>query len=214
MTRIKLCGLTSTSDVEAAAKAGADYAGFIVHAPESHRDLPLDRARSLAQHAGEAGLKPVIVSATDDDEVLTQALDDGAPRVVQATGNVTREVLEGARSAVEVWRGLSLASGEAKSIERVEDALEVCDRVVLDALRDGYGGHGERVDWALARAVTEAVGARHVVLAGGLTPGNVAEAVGDVGPFCVDVSSGIETDGDNDAAKMDAFVRAARGAFA
>ncbi len=214
MTCIKLCGLTSTSDVEAAAKADADYAGFVVHAPESHRNLSADQARSLAQHAGEAGLKPVIVSATDDGEALAQALDEAAPSVVQATGNVTREALEGARSSVEVWRGLALASDEAGSIQRVEDALEVCDRVVLDALRGGYGGHGERVDWALARAVAEAVGARRVVLAGGLTPGNVGDAVRAVEPFCVDVSSGIETHGDNDAAKMGALVRAARGALA
>lgn len=97
--------------------------------------------------------------------------------------------------------------------DRWTEAARVADAVVLDALTpDGYGGTGNRVDAETALSVVKAC-ARPVVLAGGLTPDNVAEAIRAIRPWGVDVATGVETDGVRDPAKVRAFVAAAKGAI-
>lgn len=213
MTRVKLCGLTSQADLEAAADAGADLAGLLVLAPESHRDLDVDQARRLAETAPDA-LDVALVTPTDDPDALHAAVEATRPDVVQATGSVPDEALAEAREdhGVALWRGLRPERQVDATLERVRGALSTCQAVVLDALTDGYGGKGDTLDWTHAAQVTRLAPEASIVLAGGLTPDNVAEAIDTVAPWAVDVSSGIETDEANDPDKMRAFTRAAKEA--
>jgi phosphoribosylanthranilate isomerase len=209
VTRVKLCGLTSREHLEVAAEAGASHVGLLVQAPASHRDLPIEAATELAAAAPD-GLAVVLVTPSGDADAVVDAAECVAPRAVQATGALDERGLRAALpDAVDLWRGRRLAGSPEATLEDVDQALTVADAVVLDALEDGYGGTGETLDWDhAARVVDETDG--DVVLAGGLTPGNVAEAIRRVDPWCVDVSSGIETDQANDPDRMRALARAAR----
>lgn len=211
MTRVKLCGLRTVEEIDHAIRSGADRVGIVVQAPRSHRNVPLEKARELVDAASPG--KAVLVTPTGDRQALHEALDAVEPGTVQATGPLDAQALQEARErGVRLWRGLRPRKNVEDTLAGIRDALTVADRVVLDALQQGYGGRGEAVDRALARSVVEQAPEGSIVLAGGLTPDNVGSVVSTVGPWCVDVSSGIETDEENDPERMRAFVDAAKGA--
>lgn len=210
---VKLCGLQSEADVEAAVDAEATHAGFLVQAPKSHRNLDLDEAADLADEASDQ-LTTVLVTPADDPDEVRKALDEVPVDVVQASGDIEPEQLAAIaeEADVDVWKALALADEAHATIAEVDRYAEAgIDAVVLDALEAGYSGSGEQIDWGHANQVRRSI-AIELVLAGGLTLDNVAEAVQAVDPWCVDVSSGIETDQANDPDKMQAFVQAAREA--
>jgi phosphoribosylanthranilate isomerase len=208
---VKLCGLQTEADLEAAREAKATHVGFLVQAPASHRNLQIEDAARLAEQTPDE-LTPVLVTPTDDPEEIETALGSVPVDVVQATGDIEvdrlREIADGA--GVDAWKGLSLADQASTTVERI-DACADLDAVVLDALQAGYGGSGDQIDWGHAAEAQRMVNVP-IVLAGGLTTANVAEGIRHVDPWCVDVSSGIETDGDNDPEKMRAFVQATQEA--
>lgn len=208
---VKLCGMTSEADVDDAADAGATHAGLLVQAPASHRNLDVDEAARLARHA-PTDLATVLVTPADDPDRVADALASVPADVVQATGAIEPEQLRALadEAGVDAWKGLGLADQVPRTVERI-DACADLEAVVLDALQAGYGGSGEQIDWGHAAEAQRMVNVP-IVLAGGLTPANVAEGIRHVEPWCVDVSSGIETDGDNDPDKMAAFVQAAQEA--
>ena len=212
--RVKICGITRRGDGAAALEAGAHALGFVL-AERSPRRLGEDEAMRLLEALRREAPRPFLaVAVLDrlDPEAGRRALDRLGFDRVQFHGTAGTPALhaclvafdEAARTA---WGAVRVA--DAASLDGAE-AL-ACEAVVLDAhVAGAAGGTGRSFDWALAAPLAAR---RPVVLAGGLAPDNVAGAVRAVRPWMVDVSTGVEQGpGVKDAARVRAFVEAARGA--
>ncbi len=204
MTQVKVCGLTREDDVRSAAALGARACGFILAG--GARRVTAERARQLAAHAGEA--LTVAVVTTESPEWIALRLSECGLDAVQlsagADGPTVGEVREAA--AYRGLRPLLIAAADTP------DASEA-DMTLYDSRGPGaYGGTGRRLQWeALATGILPR--RERLVLAGGLTPGNVERAIGLLRPSLVDVSSGIETaPGIKDEPMMQAFFAAVRRA--
>jgi phosphoribosylanthranilate isomerase len=200
---VKICGLTRPEDAEAAVAAGADWIGLNFW-PRSRRHVTLERALEIAAAVpGDVVRVGVFVNAA------APAVEEIARRVgldlVQLHGDEDPEYCQA--FAGRYLRALRLSdASDLPAIERFAGS----DTVLLDTPSPGYGGSGATFDWSLARAA-KAYGKR-ILLAGGLTPENVAQAVREVRPFGVDVAGGVEaTPGIKDHDKLRRFVDAAKG---
>ncbi|TDR54865.1 phosphoribosylanthranilate isomerase [Halomonas ventosae] len=201
-TRIKFCGLTRPEDVDAAVAAGADALGFVLW-PGSKRAIDEQRLAELSERVPafvtRVGLfvdpDLALVARAAEHLDLLQFHGDEPPGTCMAVGRPWIK-------ALRMRDGLDLhAAAEAYGGARA---------LLLDAYRPGVpGGTGETFDWSRIPASL----AKPVILAGGLTPDNVAEAIAVVAPFAVDVSGGIEAaPGVKDATRMAAFLQAVRQA--
>ena len=210
MTRVfvKVCGITRPEDGLLAAEAGADAVGFVFY-PMSPRRIEPERAAAIARQIPPLVARVgVFVDATREEMARTAevvGLD-----LLQLHGDEPPEALEGlprrALKAVRVGMGFT-----------PEEALRyrAAAGVVVDTLLVGEtvmpGGTGTPFDWKLVRGLRDRVG--FLMLAGGLTPDNVAEAITEVHPHAVDVSSGVERlPGRKEPAKVKAFLEAVRTA--
>ncbi|MWG34200.1 phosphoribosylanthranilate isomerase [Halomarina oriensis] len=206
MTRTKLCGITSASDRDAAVAAGADALGFVVDVPvETPRELTATDAATLVADVPPF-VTTVLVTMPETPDDAATLVEEVNTDVVQVHGLDPAAVSDLAASTdARVVAATDLAGDHAAY-------AAAADAVLVDSTdADGAGGTGETHDWTRTRELVETLDVP-VVLAGGLTPENVAEAVGTVGPFAVDVASGIEaTPGEKDHDAMAAFVSATRG---
>jgi len=201
MTAVKICGITRNEDADAAVACGADALGFVLW-PSSPRHTTIDAVRAIVRRLPPF-VTPVAVFVDPSTEDLARAADAGV-RLAQIHGHLP--VVANGRHPLPVLRAVHLsASGEAAIEPAVAD-----DTVLLDAYDPvQHGGTGRTVDWARARVISAT---RRIVLAGGLTPGNVGDAIRAVRPYAVDVASGVEREpGIKDHAKLRAFIEAARG---
>jgi len=202
-TRIKICGITSSEDARTAAEAGADAIGLVFH-PDSPRAVSIDRAAAIC-----AAL-PAFVTAVglfvDPDRSVVEAALAGCPLdILQFHGSETPEFCAGfGRRYLKAVRMGPDADPQAAA------SAYGAGRLLLDAFVPGQaGGTGETFQWARIPAGISS----EVVLAGGLTPANVGEAVRAVRPFAVDVSSGVEEcPGVKSAERVTAFVQGVRDA--
>ncbi|MEO5354826.1 MAG: phosphoribosylanthranilate isomerase [Magnetococcus sp. XQGC-1] len=188
-TRVKVCGITRREDAEAVLSAGADALGFVFYAGSS-RYMEAAAAREIAW-----GLPPFLtvvglfVNASLAE--IKQVVDMGFLQSVQLHGDETPEFCRQLRAELG---GVSLI--KAVRVARRED-LHSLDRwpvqaILLDAKVDNrYGGTGERFDWSLLEGSSR-MGGVPIILAGGLTGENVRQAVRQVNPYAVDLSSGVE----------------------
>ena len=204
--KVKICGLTRPEDVDAAVDAGADFLGFNFW-PRSKRHIAPALAAPLVRRAPSHVLPVgVFVNATFDEVAAT--VRACGLKAVQLHGD--EDAADYAALGVPLWKVVRVRDEASLRGARVPAGVE---RVLLDAYVEGYGGGGQPFDWTLARAAPTHLG-RPVVLAGGLTPDNVAQAVRTARPWGVDVASGVEASpGVKDVAKMRAFVLAARSAM-
>ena len=186
MTRIKLCGLTRPEDIAAANALQPEYIGF-VFAPKSRRYVSRKLAAELKAQLSP-GIQAVGVFVNEAPETVAGLLNAGIIEIAQLHGLTARPL----------WQAFRVTNAE--SLAKAEKSP--ADLVLLDS---GAGGTGRAFDWALLENFK-----RDYLLAGGLGPENAADAVERLHPYGVDVSSGIETDGKKDPAKMEAFVRAVR----
>jgi len=200
---IKICGLTNRDDAAAALGAGADYLGFVLYA-ESPRGIRATQLRRILDKAGEIRNAVGVFVNRPRAEVLKIAEDCGLC-AVQIHGDEAAEEFKD--MPLPVWRALRLKGGECIP----EPSAWPAERYVADASAPGlYGGTGLKTDWTAAAALARS---RKVMLAGGLTPENVADAVRTVRPAGVDVAGGVEQlPGRKDRRKIEAFIRAARSA--
>lgn len=207
--RVKICGLRTEADVAAVAAAGAAYAGFVFFA-KSPRHLTVEAAARLAL-AAPPGLAKVALTVDADDATL-DAIVEGVPLdMLQLHGHESpdRVAEVRARYGLPVMKAVGVA--DEGDLAAVFDYSTVADQILVDAKppkgADLPGGNGLAFDW---RLVAQRRWLRPWMLAGGLTPENVAEAVRLTNARQVDVSSGVESaPGVKDAAKIAAFVRAA-----
>ncbi|MFH0911382.1 MAG: phosphoribosylanthranilate isomerase [Planctomycetota bacterium] len=197
--RIKFCGLRTEEDVAAACSAGAWAVGFVLTG--SARQVDLETCRRLGE-AVDARVLKVGVFADEPAETIRRAVKDCRLDLAQVHAERSEEEWQVFRD-LPVVRAIRVRGPE--SLQRLE---AVRGRLfLLDAYVEGSaGGTGRTFDWSLARSAAS-VGC--VILAGGLTPENVAEAIREARPWAVDVSSGIEREkGVKDPRRMRAFARA------
>ena len=238
MTLVKICGLTTTPDLDAAIEAGADFVGF-VHFERSPRHVSSRLLSVLVDHVPVANRRygrnarsvALVVNASDDD---LEFVDCTGVDLVQFHGNETAESIGKARRDRVQNAGTIKAVPTAgpDDVRAAEAFRDVVEHVMFDAKpsagSDRPGGHGVTFDWRVFKEATQPgwpegpaffpplVGPddnRLWFLAGGLTPGNVAEAIRVTGAPAVDVSSGVESaPGVKDPALIRAFVQAIRNA--
>ncbi|XP_024400671.1 N-(5'-phosphoribosyl)anthranilate isomerase 1, chloroplastic isoform X2 [Physcomitrium patens] len=205
---IKMCGITSPEDAAVAARAGATYIGMIVW-PKSKRSVTVSLAQEIAAAARENGAEPVGVFVDEDAEQIERACNDAKLGIAQLHGDGARaSLLQGLPESLKVIYVLHANKNgiiQTKFPESSEGSPLV-DWVLVDSLQ---GGSGEQFDWRNFRAPSMQ-SRRGWLLAGGLTPSNVATALSLVTPNAVDVSSGIAgPDGiRKDPARIQAFVHA------
>jgi len=203
---IKICGITTPADGQAAAEAGADLIGLMFY-PDSPRYVTLETAEAIAA-ALPARVRRVGVFVNAQVELIHAAIAQCGLDWLQFHGEESPAFC--ARFSLPTIKAFRLRDATSLELLRAYDT----DAWLLDAWSPGQrGGTGATFNWALA--VEAAQHGRPIFLAGGLTPANVVEAIRVVRPFGVDVSSGVESaPGRKDIARMQAFVAAARAAAA
>lgn len=206
---IKFCGLTRPEDVFGAVAADARYVGFVFF-PKSPRHLGLDQARALAL-AVPPGVAKVALTVDADDAALGALLDTVPVDILQLHGHESpaRVAEVRARFGLPVMKALGIA--DADDLAQIDLYQGVADQLLIDAKppkgADLPGGNGLAFDWRLLAG--RKYWTRPWMLAGGLTPDNVAEAVRLTGARQVDVSSGVEAaPGIKDAGRMARFAAA------
>ena len=197
MTKIKICGLFREQDTDAVNAAGADYAGFILRFPKSHRNVEEERAALLRDRLSP-GIRAVCVFVDQPPETVIRAAEIVRPDVVQLHGREDDAYIRliRDRTGLPVWKAFRVRS----EADLAAAGASAADMVLLDS---GYGT-GQSFDWSEAKGFE-----RPFVLAGGLTPENIPEAVRLLRPAAVDLSSGVETGRIKDPEKILAAVRAA-----
>lgn len=197
MTKIKLCGLSRIQDIETANTLNPDYIGF-VFAEKSKRRVSLLKAAELKSKLNP-GIKRVGVFLNDNLDMVGSLMNLGIVDMVQLHGTEDEEYLKKLREITDKPIIKAFVINSAEDVKRAEEST--ADYILLD----GGKGEGKAFDWSLLKNIN-----RPYFLAGGLNPGNAADAVANLKPFAVDVSTGIETDGVKDKDKMTAFVAAVR----
>jgi len=205
LTRVKICGLTDQLDLGYALAAGADAVGFVVEIERSHRCISAKAAGALIERVPVFVKSVAVISPHDLDDAVRLSRETkadllqlhslfGGAEIRELKGLVPQKIIAAATAGSDAVNQLSRAA----------------DAVLLDTFKDGMlGGSGETHDWNLSADLARRLNVP-VILAGGLNPSNVREAIGKVRPYAVDVSSGVETDGRKDPAKMSAFVEQVR----
>lgn len=205
--RVKICGLTTPEDAAAAIEFGADALGFNFF-PGSRRYLPIESSREwiAALPAGVAKVA-VLVNPTWAEAMAVAELPGIAALQLHGaeTPDFCRKLTE---QGIQFAKALPVTTPDS-----LRDLPSFSTRMlVLDSGRAGeFGGSGRTFAWEIAREFVQANPDLRVILAGGLTPENVAEAVATVRPFGVDVTSGVESSaGRKDQGRLRAFIAAAR----
>lgn len=201
MTLVKICGITNLDDALASIEFGADALGFNFYR-KSPRTLDSDRARKIIQEIPPAIWK-VGVFVDEPEERVKRLVVDLELDYLQFHGNETPFYCE--QFGTPHWKAFRLR--DQKSLELMQKYH--CDYFLVDAfMRDQFGGTGKTANWMLAQAAKKY---GKIILAGGLTDENVAEAIRIVQPEGVDVASGVESHpGKKDHAKLERFITNAK----
>jgi indole-3-glycerol phosphate synthase/phosphoribosylanthranilate isomerase len=215
--QVKICGLRTHEHLNAAIEADADFIGLMFHEP-SHRYIQPEQVRMLLENTrfssgrdksgpykGEGQITPDLVGVfvNKDADFINDVVEQVKLSVVQLHGNESPEFCQLIKRPV--IKALRLEQREDSGI--VQAYREMAWRILLDTPSATWGGTGVAHNWSLARNVAQEV---PIFLAGGLTPGNVAQAIAQVHPWGVDVSSGVETNKNKDIGKIRAFIENVR----
>jgi phosphoribosylanthranilate isomerase len=208
--KVKICGLTNLDDAQTAVSAGADYLGFIFY-PPSKRSVDINTARAIVQSLRAASNCPVLVGVfvNETGPRMAEILDEVGLDLAQLSGEEVPFLVGDERSPIygrcyKALRPTSLAEAEAdaewyavdsEKLKVKSEKSPISNLQSPSLLIDTYhptlrGGTGATGDWAMSAQLAQSI--TGLMLAGGLTAENVAEAVREVRPFAVDVASGVE----------------------
>ncbi|MFB6203825.1 MAG: phosphoribosylanthranilate isomerase [Candidatus Nanohaloarchaea archaeon] len=203
---MKICGLKTREEVSMAVKANADAVGFVTEVPvDTHRDLDAGETRELAGYTPPF-ISTVAVTMPEDVPEAEKIYRETGVDVLQIHSGLDPGQVRELRQQIPA--DLVRKVGSTREAERFE---EVVDALLLDSSGEkGRGGTGEEFDRGEAAEIARKAEVP-IILAGGLTPENVGEAIEDVSPDAVDVSSGVEEDGKKQSQKIEDFVSSARG---
>ena len=197
MTKIKLCGLSRPCDIEAANALNPEYIGF-VFSKKSKRYVSHEKAAELKMLL-HRDIKAVGVFVNESLQNVAELLKNGVIDIAQLHGGESEEYIKELRTVTDKPTIKAFRIETEKDVEKANASC--ADYVLLDS----GAGTGKVFDWTLIKSIE-----RPYFLAGGLDIENVSEAIKELKPFAVDVSSGIETDGIKDKNKMAEFVAAVR----
>lgn len=205
--RVKICGITNEADARLCIEAGASALGFNFY-PGSSRHISTGALHWIRTLEGLVDRVAVVVNAPAD--LLETLIQSGCFEVIQFHGDETPEACE--NSGAPIW----MKAVRAKDRVALENSNQFqTSHILLDAWSPAaYGGTGQTADWKMLADFVAENATRNFILAGGLTPQNVAEAIRAVRPTAVDVAGGVESSpGQKDPAKVRDFLQAAREAL-
>jgi len=210
---VKICGLSTPETLDVALNAGADMVGFVFF-PPSPRNISFEQGHALGSRV-QGRAKKVALSVDADDALLEQIVAALKPDLLQLHGHETPQRVAAIRESFGLPVMKALAIETKADLAAIAPYAGVADRLLFDARppRDATrpGGLGKPFDWHLLEGLALPV---PFMLAGGVDPTNVAEALRITGAPGVDVSSGVESaPGVKDAEKIRAFIRAARASL-
>lgn len=209
--KAKICGLTREEDVVMASAMGADAVGFVVGVPSSPRNLSLKKAETLLKRV-PLFVKSVLVMAPKSVDDLLTTYEKLSPDALQIHGN---SLPDASIIRENVHQTSLIRAVKATPTTVLQDAVEASksfDAVLIDSWAYGrLGGTGMVHDWNLSKRVKRAIHPTPLILAGGLNPENVRDAVRRVEPYAVDVATGVESrPGIKDPDKVLAFIEKAK----
>lgn len=215
MTWIKICGITNLEDALVAAEAGADALGFVFY-DKSPRNVSPESAREISRELS-GKMERVGVFVNRDEDTLCDLADEAALTAIQMHGdNEDPRVadLVAARRPLKILVGLSMQRPDAATRAKTWEQKTVHAFLADSSSPLKLGGTGETFDWQTSMPALETIkSVSRLVLAGGLNPSNVGEAMRITNPWGVDVSSGVESSpGKKDPEKVRAFIQAVREA--
>ncbi len=229
-TRVKFCGLVRPQDVDTAVALGVDAVGLVFY-PKSARCVTLDEAAVLRRRL-PSWVRAVGLFVNEPLDVMREGVRRVGLDVVQAHGDETPQALAGlGGQGGRYWKALRIGGqvsdeqraawlqagrvpADARALDEALALFGQAECCLLDSAGPGFGGTGHPFDWSLLegrpRAGASRADAPRLVLAGGLRPETVGEAIRQVGPFAVDVSSGIQGDDPRkkDTVRMERFMTA------
>ncbi len=192
MMRVKICGVTSVEDALMCSELGADAIGTIVEVPvDSPRKLSRDRAREIYSALGKSVERVIVVMPRSADEAV-ELYEHIRPDAIQLHGSEGLDLAKDIRSSIPCRLVKTIHVINSNALEEALSFSEVCDAILLDTPSLSFGGSGKTHDWELSKAIVREVEVP-VYLAGGLNPFNVRDAIKQVRPSGVDVSSGVES---------------------
>lgn len=216
MFQVKICGITSLTDAQSVANAGADAIGLNFYAP-SPRFVPWETAQEICQELPH--LTKIALFVNESVPTIRRLADQVGFDAIQLHGDEPPETI----AELSEFRIIRALRCRRANLQTVRDYLQQCQKleslpeaILLDAYTpDQYGGTGQALDWNQLNLTTPSVEGVPWVLAGGLTAANVAEAIGMTRPAGVDTASGVEIQpGQKDPQQVAQFVQAARAALA
>ena len=197
MSKIKICGLKRQEDITYVNEAGADYAGFIINVPKSHRNVTAKEAKVLRQGLSEE-ITAVGVFVNQDPLEIAEIANAGIIDMIQLHGTEPENYIKTLRELTETPVIKAFVIRSVQDVKLAEQSS--ADYVLLDS----GSGSGELFDWTLLAGIK-----RPYFLAGGLTPENITEAINICHPFALDISSGVEIEKRKNKKKIRDAVRAA-----
>jgi indole-3-glycerol phosphate synthase / phosphoribosylanthranilate isomerase len=202
--QVKICGLRTCDQILAARDAGVDLLGLMFY-EQSLRYIEPRGAREILKTYEDGQISPDIVGifVNKEADYINDVSEQVGLHFVQLHGDESPEFCQCIHRPIIK----ALRLNEKSNSNLTEKYYHTAWRILLDTPAEKWGGTGETHDWALARAIAQQT---PLFLAGGLTPENVGEAIQQVHPWGVDVSSGVETNGKKDVKKIQAFVENAR----
>lgn len=201
MSKIKICGLSRPCDIDYVNEAKPDFCGFIIGVPKSRRNVSSETVRALVKNLSP-DIAPVGVFVNAPLEEIAALAGDGIIRYVQLHGQEDEAYIARLRKLVTAPIIQAFKVSCPEDVQRAEQSS--ADYILLD---NGSGGTGKTFEWSNLRNIT-----RPYILAGGLGPENLAQAVERLNPWGTDLSSGVETDGVKDREKILTAVQAVRNA--
>ena len=213
ITRIKICGITNKNDLQSAVNAGADAIGFIVGVESSPRNIKQKEAKKLISQV-PLFVDSVVVTVPENLEKVKELCKLLHPNAIQIHGNLDTAKISSIKKSFPNLQLIRAIRAKPENAEKKASKTSKCfDAILLDSYIKGkYGGTGVVHDWDLSLKIKMIIDPIPMILAGGLNPENVENAINYVRPYAVDVSSGVEKKpGIKDELKMINFIKRAKG---
>lgn len=214
MVKVKICGITNSKDAKIACEFGADMIGVIVKVNKSTpREISIPKAANILKTVND-DIQKVVVTIPETIDDAKEVADDLNPDYLQIHYQLSNSKLEEIKEEtgkpiIGVIKISKTTEDEKEKISQVKETAQVADLLLLDTKSSKGGGTGKTHNWNLSSLLKKSI-STPIILAGGLKPSNVRQAVNKVNPHGVDTSSGIESKpGEKDSQLLKKFVKKA-----